>query len=140
MSDPFLELLADASLNHRGFSEAIIFAFNRCEDPDSQRSFVKLLSKIILTDSKYFYTNDLSVIVDILLRFITRLSTDYEYARLDMIKAVPEILKIIVAQSANSSYNDVIKVKNIFVEIECSEFSHQDSKTLVSRLLNEYFN
>ncbi|KAI1317025.1 hypothetical protein EDD11_009091 [Mortierella claussenii] len=84
-SNPLLSALADRFGVSCTFSENLIFMLNRAEDPALQTLILKLLYLLFTSPktclSHFFYTNDLHVLVDVIIRELWNLPEEQEALR-----------------------------------------------------------
>ncbi|ORX54581.1 hypothetical protein DM01DRAFT_1383297 [Hesseltinella vesiculosa] len=123
------------------FGENLIFMLNRSDDPCVQLLLLKLLYTILNEPKlyEYFYTNDLYVLVDIILREVCDLGDDSDMLR-------DAYLRILKPLLLNTQLHDRPYKKNEIYQVLCSLITpHMDRKVdpnikgLAVRILDEWW-
>jgi hypothetical protein len=108
------------------FGEALIFFLNRSKDTLVQSATLKFISDIFnyRPTSNYFYTNDLYVLVDIIIRQLNDLCSNLDQVKLDYLNCLYSLLP----NSQYSSYfykcNEIETLLQHLSNIEVSEHYH----------------
>ncbi|KAJ8329297.1 hypothetical protein O5D80_002513 [Batrachochytrium dendrobatidis] len=131
--DRFLRVL-EQRLNHsKTLTENLIFVFNRADTPELQLSITILLIGIFqyTPTRNLFYTNDLTVILDVGIREIQRVHDQNE----ELLHALVKLLPLVVVSGASSaSHKQVVNVLNKLNE---SAFTKLPTKRLIQRVVAE---
>ncbi|KAL1918478.1 uncharacterized protein VTP21DRAFT_3138 [Calcarisporiella thermophila] len=94
--NPILDVLAARPGRYKTFSESLVFLLNRAsgEDPSLQVLILKLLYLLFTTPDTYdyFYTNDLHVLVDVVIRALHDLSAEAENLRSTYLRVLGPLL------------------------------------------------
>ncbi|KAL2918103.1 hypothetical protein HK105_202517 [Polyrhizophydium stewartii] len=133
MRNKLVQILAKRANNCKTFSENLIFIFNRADKPELQLSIVHLLTCIFqFPDTQYlFYTNDLTVIIDIAVRETQRVSDADEQLQ----HALLILMQLVVG--AGASDRSAAQVKALLSWLSASPLSKGSTKRLAARILTE---
>ncbi|CAG8477528.1 4374_t:CDS:2 [Ambispora leptoticha] len=90
-----INVLAARIGTSKTFGENVIFMLNRCVEPHVQMLTLKLLYQIFITPAtyEYFYTNDLMVLVDVIIRELYNLPEESEALRQTYLRVLYPLLK-----------------------------------------------
>ena len=106
------------------------------EDEKMQHDYVKFLLGMFQESAceDFFYANDLSVLIDIVLRQITRVQD--ERLGLDYMQLIPYIIKNLSGTPTEHTFQDRVKARKTLQKIQESEWSKTSSKVLAKKILD----
>ncbi|KAI8925928.1 hypothetical protein BC831DRAFT_512105 [Entophlyctis helioformis] len=140
-----VKVLAGRLQHCKTLSENIIYMFNRSDNPQVQLSIVLFLTGILQYQptQHLFYTNDLTVMVDVIVRDALRVSDDNEELADMMNASTPHqlqhaylnLMPLVLAAGAGSRSHK--QVQSTLRGLAESNFAKPSTRRLAARLLNE---
>ncbi|ORX57337.1 hypothetical protein BCR36DRAFT_319693 [Piromyces finnis] len=110
--DPILTIL-EKRINHsKTLSENLIFLLNRTNDMSVKYYLLKFLNLIFTTPSldKFFYTNDIPVLLDITLRELWNLTDENTHIQKAYLILLENLIKNTISNNIPYRYHDITKL------------------------------
>ncbi|KAI8841389.1 hypothetical protein BC829DRAFT_13254 [Chytridium lagenaria] len=109
-SNPVITALSSRLHLGKKLGETIILMFNRADNASVQRLLIRFLHLVLTTPetSQFFYTNDLQVILDVILRESRAVAEEDEELQQGYLSILPPLLKIM--QQRPYKHRDVISL------------------------------